>query len=743
MIAENKSRYAGIVVLILLGSFYFTTATGIAGSMERMVVQFGSANLQEDATFTTDQPLTKPTGLEDGTGAVIEQQVSRDVPVQGGELRLLGRGEQVNVPAVTSGRGLQGPMEILLDPGFMRDHGYRLGGAITVAGRDFTVVGTAAVPNYVYILKNFYDVLPTAGFGVGVVSPADLASLPGAVGNPVSTYSVRLADRNDVAGQLRDIRERVVSGGDSLVEWTASQDNPRIHMPYGNITSMQSMSFPVAAAFFLLGSVIVGVMVMRTVKSDSVAIGTLYALGYRRRELALHYLALPTLVAAIGSVLGTLLALPAARPVVTSMLSAYNLPDTGIAFSFSNLAIAVLAPVLLTAAAAFLVIRRVLRTRAVDLMKGDEQSAKVNRIESLVRLDRFRFATRFRIREQLRSIPRLLFLVLGVAAASVVMLFGLTFSSSMDTLTEQGSVTRYEYPIEYNFTRMQNLQQNPLPPGAEPYHTIRVHPQGRESVEFYLTGLEPGSVGMRLADTQGSPLPRDQVNITAPLADRLDVRVGDSLTVVSQLDGAPYTVRIDGIIQAYGEQFITMPLDGLNAMTGDPAGSYRTVLADHELDVRPDLLAGVLDTRDPSAFDDISAPTSLIVTSVTALAVLIAVVILFLVTSLIIDENRQNISLLKVLGYRSREIASLVLSSSTPAVVLGFALGVPLTVGFATVLYAVVADAVNMVIPLVISPWDVVISLVVILAVYQATKWMSARRVAQIPMNEALKAGAE
>lgn len=743
MLAEHKGRFIGTVVLVLLGSFYFTAATGVAGSLERMVVGFAEQNRQEDLTVTTDVPVSDIGAWETGSAAVIEEQHRHDVRLPDGQLRLLGAGTEVNVPAVLSGRGLEHPGEVLLDPRFLQARGLQFGGEIVLDGRTFTVVGTVAVPNYVYVLKNFYDVLPTTGFGVGVVSGADIEAFRDVSGDETATYSVRFQDREDVDTQIRELRERLREGGYSLSELMAADDNPRITMPRGNIASMQSMSFPVAVAFFLLSCVIVGVMVVRTVKSDSVVIGSLYALGYRRRELTRHYLAIPVLLSAAGGLAGTLLALPAVGPVVGSMLTAYNLPDTGIVFAPLDLATAVLVPVVLIGAASLVAVRGILRKRAADLMKGDDRAAKVNAVERGLRLDRFRFATKFRIREQVRSIPRLLFLVLGVAAASMVMLFGLTFENSMDVVTEQGSVTRYEYPLEYNFSQTQNLQQAPLPQGAEPYHTIRAHPEGRESVEFYLTGVEPDSVGLRLADVDGADLRRDQVNITSPLADRLDLGEGDTIRVVSTLDDATYTLRIDGIVHAYGEQFVTMPLDDLNRMIGHPAGSYRTVLAAHEMGFDESLLAGVLDTRDPEAFEDLGAPTGLIVTSVTALAVLIAIVILFLVTSLIVDENRTTVALFTIMGYRRREISRLILNSSAPVVFVGFALGVPLMLGFGNALFGIVAESINMVIPMVVSPLHVVISFVVIVAVYQATTWVAGRRLARVPMSEALKAGTE
>ncbi|KRC62913.1 hypothetical protein ASE14_03655 [Agromyces sp. Root81] len=428
--------------------------------------------------------------------------------------------------------------------------------------------------------------------------------------------------------------------------------------------------------------------------------------------------------------------------MVGTMLAAYNLPDAGLLFAPHNLAISLLAPVVLIGTASALSIRRILGKRAADLMKGGEKTGKVTALERALRLDRFRFATAFRIREQVRSIPRLLFLVLGVAAASMVMLFGLTYSHSMDIVTERGALTRYNYQIEYNFTEVQDLKDSPVPAGAEPYNTIRVHPEGREAVGFYLTGMLPDSVGMKLNDTRGSPLPRNQVNITEPLATRLQLAVGDTLRFVSKLDGASYTLRIDGIIQAYGEQFVTMPLEEFNRLTGQPAGSYRTVLASQEMDFDESKLAGVLDTRDPGAFEQIGAPTSLIMGSVSALAVLIAVVILFLVTSLIVEENHGTVALFKVLGYRRRELARLILNSATPAVVVGILLGLPAMLAFANLLFGLVAETLNMLIPITVNPWHVLISFVVIFVVYEITKWLSGRKLAKIAMSDALK-GAE
>jgi putative ABC transport system permease protein len=113
------------------------------------------------------------------------------------------------------------------------------------------------------------------------------------------------------------------------------------------------------------------------------------------------------------------------------------------------------------------------------------------------------------------------------------------------------------------------------------------------------------------------------------------------------------------------------------------------------------------------------------------------------VTSLIIDESRNTISLLKVLGYRRKELAKLILNSSTPAVFIGFWLGLPLMLVFGNYTSGYVADMINMSIPMIVNPLYVLISFVLIFAVYEITKWLCGRKLAKISMSDALKAGTE
>jgi putative ABC transport system permease protein len=217
ILKENNGRYIGIVILILLGSFYFIAVTGIANNLEKMVVGFAKEYKQEDLTFSTDKPIEELAALEGEFDARIEAYQQYDVKLANGELRLLSLSSKINIPAVLSGRGLENPGDILLDPKFCQMHGLEIGDQIQLNGKTFNIVGTMALPNYVYIIKNLYDVLPTNGFGIGIVSGAEFEAFPEAV----TVYAATFDDRENIKAQTAKLHGLLNEKGYILSDgWT-------------------------------------------------------------------------------------------------------------------------------------------------------------------------------------------------------------------------------------------------------------------------------------------------------------------------------------------------------------------------------------------------------------------------------------------------------------------------------------------------------------------------------------------
>jgi len=740
ILKANALRYIGVLLLIILGSATFIAAAGVSQNLAALVTTFTEGHRQEDLSFSTDKAIPDLATLEKESDASIEEYLSFDSALSDSlTLRLLSKTEKVNIPAVIEGRALAGPGEILLDPAFAKANGYPVGSQINAAGKTYNVVGFMSLPHYIYPLKNVYDIMVSPdNFGVGVISREEFADID----NAASIYSVRFNDRTQsLNSQAVQLRERLHAAGITESDWIDIMNNKRARMAWASITGLKTMSIPLPAAMFLLCCLIIGIMIWRMIRREAVIIGTLYAQGYRRRELMRHYLTLPLLLALTGGVIGSALALPSIAPMVTALVSYYNVPVTDIELSFVNVLIGILLPVLFLGVSSYLVIRTELKRSPAELMKGDEQKAKVNALERALKLERFKFSTKFKVREQLRSISRLIFLLLGVIGVSVLMLFGFTIMSSFNYVFNSSTADTYHFEYEYAF---RELQSGEAPAGAEVFAAGRFYPENNEGIEFYVSGIEPESTLLTLKDSKGNPLPNNQINITKPLADRLGIKAGDSVNLINKDDGKPYIFHIDAVAESYVEQFIFMPIGELNAKLGLPANSYMGLWSTRKLDIPDEQLAGTKNLSElPSAMDEMFRSTASMVAAMTMVACVVGLIIIYLVTSLIIEENRNTISLFKIFGYRRREVRSLILDSSTLVIVAGFIIGIPLVAASFGAMYGYLGKMINLVLPTIISPLYVVVCFAAIMLTYQFSKLLCAKQVDTVSMSEALKAGTE
>lgn len=740
ILRENALRYLGVLTLIILGSYTFVVAAGISQNLDNLITTFTEEHMQEDLSFQADRTIPDSSELEKSANAIIDEYLSFDAPLSDLlTLRLLSKTEKLNIPAVIEGRALSGLGEILLDPAFAKANGYSVGSQIKAGRKTFIVVGFVSLPHYIYPLKNVYDIMVSPNnFGVGVINRGEFTDLD----NVSVIYSVRFNDRTQSLNkQATQFRALLHDEGILESDWIDIMNNKRARMAWASITGLKTMSLPVPAAMFILCCLIIGIMIWRMIRHEAVIVGSLYAQGYRRRELIGHYMAVPLLLAITGGVIGSVSALPSITPAVLAMVSYYNVPVSDIELSFLNLFIGILTPVLFLGLSSYLVIRLELKRSPAELMKGDKQKTEVNTLERALKLEKFNFNTKFKLREQLRSVSRLLFLFLGVTSASVLMLFGFTIMNSMDSVFKNSTTETYQFEYEYAF---KNLQYGKAPEDAEVFNAGRFYPGDNEGIEFYVTGVEPDSTILTLNNSSGSRLPNDQTNITKPLADRLGIRPGDNVSFINKEDGKAYTFKIDAIANTYAGQFIFMPIEEFNARLGLPENSYMGLWSTKRLDIPDEWLSGTKSLSETTnAMDELLGPMVSMVAMMTLIACMVGLIIIYLVTSLIIEENKNTISIFKIFGYRRREIRSLVLNSSTFVIVTGFLISIPVMAASMSAMYGYLGNMINLVLPTIISPFYVALCSVAIMLTYQLSKLLCAKKVNAVSMSEALKAGTE
>lgn len=652
-------------------------------------------------------------------------------------MRVFSLMDAVNIPAAQEGH-LPGEAEIMLDRTFAETNGYVIGDTILVADRTFTVSGYALLPNFIYVVPSKETLMnDPKTFGVGVVGKADFAALPDQ--RPI--YAIRFDQRENIKSQEAAVKSALRSQGINITSWQSTEKIVNVSYVSMEVSVLSKVSAAVPLAMLALTSVLLGMLMWRMIKGESVIIGTLYAQGYRRRELRRHYLLFPLLVSAIGAVTGSSLGLILTGQMFRFMLTALPMPAQQIVFSPWLVAVAVLLPVVVLCSVTWGVIERILKTPPAVLMKGGDTRHKSNFVGRRLRLDRWKFGTRFQIREQVRSLSRSFFLLFGVVVATMLMLYGMTMKSSVDYMLNQGIKELYNLEHEYVFT----TERTGAPPaGTEQFGAAYVSLVSDEDVSFYITGVLPNTERVRLKDASGRAFKPEQTTITAPLAQKLNLRAGDSLTVFDTENGQEHILRIEQVADTYAGDFLFMPLEQFNAEFGLPADAYIGIWSDEPLSFAEGEIRSTksIDTI-VKGFRILIDQMGIMIYGLIATAFALGLIIIYIVTGLVVDESRTSISLMKVFGYRKREIGRLVLGSNTLLVVLGYLLGVPALLGTVGVFYGSLTESLQIVLPVKLNAWYMLLGFAVVLATYQFAKLLCSKRVARIPMSEALKAETE
>lgn len=737
-IMESKSQYLGAFVLIVLSCLLFTMFNLLSINMAGLSSSFEKNYNQEDANFMIDKRLDNIEYLESKYNMSIEETKSVDYTLSEDKtLRIFSRNTRVNIPAIIESSP-SGSGNILIDPAFAKANKINIGDSLKVYNKVFTVSGFMSLPNYIYPLRSVSDIMNDPNnFGIAVIDKNEFSN----INNSKSSYTIRLnGDRSNLHDRMSQFKNHLRNENYIILNWMNISDNPRVTFVTAKLEGIDKMSSSMPIAILLLTCILTGIIMWRMLKREAVIIGTFYALGYRKGEILKHYFLYPITISLSGGVLGTLLGALTLRPMLNFMVSYFNMPVGSLNFNANYIIISIFLPVIFLIICSYLVINNSLKNSPVDLMKGGKKKNKVGFIERKVKLERLNFNTKFMIREQLRSIPRSIFLLFGIIIATMMLLLGFSAKSSIDYLMRDSFNEAFKYNYHYVF----NSVQQGDPENGEAFSEIPFSLKSDDKVNFTVYGVSPNSRYISFKDRSGNIINSDRVIITRPLADKLNLKPKDKLKIVNRLDSKEYSITVDNIAETYVGHYIYIPLENLNAMLGFPTGSYMGLWSSEQLDIpESKLLASVTVEDMRKAFDTMTQPLQVSMGVISFMSFIIGLLVIYVVTSLTIEENRENISLMKVLGYRKKEVYSLILNSSSFIVVIGYILGVPLLLASLSAMYSSVTKDMNLSIPVTINYSYVLVGFIIIYFTYELSKLLSRRKISRISMAEALKSRLE
>ena len=735
--AEHKGIYLGALFLVLLSSMLLVGMAIMAGNLSTAYGTFTNRNMQADAEFYLNADVNLQE-LASKFDARFEKSSVIDYETKPGQtLRIFSRNDVLNKHAVLQGKEL-GSKSILIDATFATANEIKTGDILRVSGKDYEVAGTMALPNYIYVIRSKEELINNAkAFGVAVLDRSNVDAIPG----KADFYAVRFNKRASIHEQETALKSYLLTHSVQVLNWQSMEERAQVTLVKTKLSAMGTMGKVAPVAIILLTSILLSMLLKKMIQRDSSVIGTMYALGYRKKELVSHYMTFPMIIAGCGAVLGVVLGVLPTKSMVGFMLTAFPMPLQTIQYNWSALALGISIPIIVVCPPAYVVIAKMLGRAPAELMKGVRVAEGSNFLENSLNLDRFKFKTKFQIREQVRNLTRTGFLLFGVITATVLLLYGMTLQSSLDFMLKEGIQSLYALKYEYVYNELQRGQ--PVA-GTEQFNAIYVTMQADRNENFAIVGVLPNSARLKLKDLHGQRMVPDRVIATKTLADKFDLKSGDELHVVSDDTMKEYTLKVDVVASSYAGEFLFMPISDLNALLGVAADSYIGIWSDEQMafpkgairstksiDALVKGIQNMISTAGPMVY-------GLVVT-----AFVLGLIILYIVTSLVIEENRNSISLFKIFGYGKKEVNSLLLGSHLPVVILGYILGIPILLASVSGFYKSLSTSMQMTIPARLNPLFMVLGFIVVMLTYEASKAINRKKIARIPMSEALKAGIE
>ncbi len=667
--------------------------------------------------------------------------------------------KQFNLPYLVAGEFPTNDDEITILPNYARVNDLEIGDQYKINDQVYNIVGTAFLPDYIYPLLSFS--VPLFDEENNNIMLMNQTTYENFMGIEEKVYSARLNQEYNFKG--RDYQEGIIFGEDGIL------DNEAIELKMSNFLRLLRSDtlqidiepekiFTNAFVNVLLGisAFIILIVVKKRIESEKNQIGILKAIGYNAGVISGSYLVYPIIGALLGSILGYVIGLFLAQPLTDVFISYYNVPLPDHQITLEYITRIFVLPLVLLSIVSFITAYVMVKKPPLFLLREGSHlkinffARKTNQL-----LSKKSFKTRFKYSLAFRSLGKL-FIVTLVSLASG-MLITLTMIGNglfSDLLDQTFGNMKFDYVVSYNTFMTGESEKDDLFLSID-NDIIQVLDKNNnekeieEDISISLTGIEELKY-LEIEDENENSLiellTENKVLISLRIAELNELAIDDQL--IMEINDQEKTFIIVGIYEDYFSSSVFIDRLYLSELYGfeNPVYNqkYSTDIkySDTEKIEKEELQAitGIFSIKDleENIMDEI-AVFDYVIYFIISFAALMAFIIMLVIANIIVEENRKNISLMKVLGYRNKEISAIVLNIYTPFIVIAYVLSVPLMVYLVKRLLDMLADDIDFVITVTISFPQAIIGLAAILGAYYLGVSFSRRVLNRISLSEALK----
>jgi len=593
--------------------------------------------------------------------------------------------------------------EVVLSQRFAEANGLGVGDSIkaSIDNKKHTlkIVGLALSPEYVYLIRNVQELVPSPErFGILWV-PEDFAEtafdMDGAVNNFIGTV-----ENEDELDRILDEADQLLDAYGVFAK-TKKENQISNRFVSDEIAGLGVMAKIMPTIFLGIAALIILVLLSRMVRKERTEIGLLKAYGYSNWTVAFHYIKYAMVMAAAGCIGGFAVGQWLANGMIQIYVQFYQFPvlrsrvypdvlaqSMGIAMVFAVLGAAIAA-------------RRAALIHPAESMRPEAPKfgsrTILERVHALWK--RLSFTWKMIARNIARNPLRAGFGVFGVMVSCGLVVMGFFAGNAIDYLIRFQFYEIQREDMTVNFVRefgkgaLHEFQRYDNVRRAEPMlqypFTIK---NGWREKDIVVTGVPADSELQYVLDTDKRRVDLDHRGLVLPqhLANELQVRPGSTVrleplmgriekerdvtvsNVTEQYLGTSAYMNIDALSRVLDESF------AMNAMLVQAGGDDGAAKLNNFLkDVASVAAVAIKQDMLQSLEDTIATSMKIQNTVMLFFAGAISFAIIYNVTMVSLAERERELASLRVLGFTNQEVGRILYRENFILAALGIILGLP------------------------------------------------------------------
>ena len=726
---QYKAQFISMIIMIALGFGVFVGANmewvSIEKNTNRLFEETGLADYKiysssaktggVTATFS-ENDLQKIKELDGVKDAARFFSVNADVTLVNGEkiktekdgtgkdkipraAITVTESENVSFFNLTSGEAYDGAStdKIWVSDKFAEEKEIKVGDTLTFgsvqgvgASLEFKVAGLVKSGEYMVCVQDSTQLMPDYKmFGYAYITPAAYKKICESAGLPSPLYAqinVRVNNFDDFTKQKFSDAVNAALGKTMFI--LSKEESSSYALAHGEVEEGQTMGAVLPVLFLAIAVLTMITTMHRIAAKEKTQIGTLKALGYKDKRILIHYSSYALAIGVVGAALGIALGYGIAYIIMnpSGMMGTYmDLPYWKLHMPFFC-AVVMIAVLFALTLIGFLSVKSMLRGTAADALRPYAPKKMKNlAIEKTKAWKKFSFGTRWNLRDVMRHKSRTLMSLIGIIGCTVLMAGALGMNDTMNAfLTDYyDKAMNYSSRIYVSSASEETVAEIVEKYAADASASVSVE-IGDKGVSLDIYDIKHDKV--RFLDKKGAlvPLRNDGAYLCRRIADEYKLKAGDTFTISPYGTDKEYTLKVNGVIYSSSESVaITNAYAEACGVTGYKTDSlYTSAVKNVLLD---DELTKNFEIQDKQSivesFETFTSLLNLSVTVLIAAAIVLGVVVLYNLGVMSYTERYREMATLKVVGFKDKKIAGLLIGQNMWVTVIGVILGLPLAAG--------------------------------------------------------------